>query len=1056
MANQDSTEDPSNVSSNFQELEMLREVPRWQDLISRKWRHQTVAITFLERYLDMGEKNREHAAMIRMPTGSGKTGIMAILSNYYSASGILNVVIIVPSDFLTDQICQALNRRFWLRLKKKKGKPVGGPKPAVRFFPSTLEDRLTEFKNQSAIYVCTTQTLYMLHKNLNRKESDPDRKESWVDSYCDLRRIATLVLVDEGHREPAKEWAKAVRSFSLPTVLFTATPYRNDLRFFHVGPEEDFRHTFTFHQAVQRRIIRNVQFEDQESFANNPTKFVEVLLRYFYGEFQSNIPADVTAPKVIVRCEDFVTIEEIKKLLSSALKQQNRTETVLAVHDRFPKNDPEELIFHDVPQTHDATFWVHQYKLTEGLDNSDFCLLAFFEPFSNARALVQQIGRLLRNRDLKENQYATVLSDPSYALREQWNGYLAFEDSERSLVGPEDIVERFLQSLPEWFYAGGRYRQASNLKSTTLEDETVWNDLRLRKSASIYQLPVHFGKRHFNELVTSLTDALEDQDMIEVKTLPAKKDDELLAAVLSWRIIQTEALSEGGFFNVDFVPSVLYAHDGFLFHSGPIGLSQLDENESLIRLAPGNMEKLLGKNPIIKQVSLISCDLSNTAVRRRSMGARSIAEIAPGLNDHFHFVSTAVGTFQNGGPQRRRYLGLSTGRITEAKDSQIDIKEFKEWAHELAEQLKIQRFRSPAVFNRFARSVKPPSHAQAAHLLLDLVEFFDGYGQRPAIFPDTFEATVCDVSPNGTFECVVGDTPITGTVTYSNPKKGTKRFVLKSEKLDKEFKLTNPEVGNKNQSASGYFNDRGLMRIITTDRQLYADKHFYEPRVPISGPEGLDNLELLFGVEALAQVETEKGHKGKFGKDTWESGSIFHLIDQTTHLYRRRFGDLKPEILVCEDLGPEYCDFIAVNRERRRIALIHAKQCEGGLSAADLHIINSQVTKNLEFLNPTGSVGPDRGRKWKSPWGPLKRVRRVPKGMSSDGVDVFHEIQDLIRKPSTEREVWMVLGNGFSIKKLKAALKAPPYHVVHLIYLLQSCNANVSSVGAKLRIFTSK
>jgi hypothetical protein len=734
----------------------------------------------------------------------------------------------------------------------------------------------------------------------------------------------------------------------------------------------------------------------------------------------------------------------------------------LGVHDQFLKDDPERGKFHDVPLENDATFWVHQFKLTEGLDNADFCLLAFFEPFANARGLVQQVGRVLRNPGLKEEQLAVVLSDPLYGLRAQWQGYLNFEKSQRSLVGPEEIVERFLKSLPDWFYAGGRYRYAADFKSNELADEELWNDIRLHKSANIYQLPPGFDQEDFEALLENLSDAQEDQDMIQVRSLPTQNEGGLLGAILSWRIIQSEALAQGGFFNVAFVPSVLYAHEDLLFHSGPISLTRLDEDETLIKLSPSDMEKLLGDDPILKQVSLINCDLGNSAVRRKSLGARSIFEIAPGLNDHFHYVSTAIGTFMDGHVKRRRYLGLSKGRVTEAADAQIDVTFFREWARALTRQLKRNAPNIPVVFNRFARSVTSPSAAKAAHLLLDLVDFFDVYGERPEVFPDTFEATVCDVKSDGSFECVVGDRTIYGSVTYSNPKKGTKRFVLESESLNDYFEQKDSEAGSKAQSASAYFTHRGVMRIVTTDLQLYSDRFFYEPRIPLWGENRLDNLDLLFGVEALGKVATEKGEEGKIGSGTWQDKSVFRLIDQNTELYD--LGELEPQILVCEDMGTEYSDFIVVDRRHRRIALIHAKQCEGGLSAKDLHIVNSQVTKNLEFLNPTGSVGPERGDRWNELWKwkkedpnrkGLKRIRRVPPEMAEDGKVVFSEIQKMIRRPSTEKEVWMVLGKGFSINDLKDKLSDnPPYHVVHLAYLLQSCNANVSSVGAKLRIFT--
>jgi hypothetical protein len=1070
MAGQHFTEGLPDVSRETIDLvARLPETPRWSRLIRPEWVHQKVAVGFLGRYLSKGKQNREHAALARMPTGSGKTGIMAILSNYFSKLNIHNILIVAPSEFLTRQICDALNQDFWRAVN---GRPPSGPKLSVTVVPSTLQEKVSEMHGKEAIYVCTTQTLFMLHANLARKETDADRKESWADAYLELRRLTNLVLVDEGHREPAREWAKAVRSFSLPTILFTATPYRNDLRFFRVGPEDEgFRYTFRFQQAVDSKVIRNVRFKDDESFGDNAKRFVEILVKFFYGGFKSMIPAGIRKPKVIIRCQDYESLKEVKRLLEAKLKEGKKDDTCLAVHDRFEKDDEKKQNFHDVPgkknddqRENPATFWVHQFKLTEGLDNPDFCLLAFFEPFPNARGLVQQIGRVLRNpKPHRANQKATVLSDRVHGLREQWDGYLSFEKSKRALVGPEEIVERFLKALPDWFYAGGRYRQAANFQSADFEDEMLWDDLLLRKSANIYRLPEPFGIKDFNSLLTTLSDALEDRDMVEVRTLPVKRDRGLLGAILSWRIVQTDSLSEGGFFNVAFVPSVLYAHKGFLFHSGPVGLGTVDEEDSLIRLTPSEMEKLLGSKPTIKQVSLINCDLGNASVRRKSLGARSIADVAPGLNDHFHYVSTAVGTFLDGEVQRRRYLGLSKGKVTEAEDAQIGIKRFQLWANELSEQLEKRRLKSSPVFARFARSVPAPPAARAAHLLLDLVDFFDVFEGRPDdIFPDTFEATACDVNPEGTFTCTVGDTPITGTVTYPGPKT-SRRFVLQSSDLDDYFQLKNPEVGSKKQSAAAYFTHRGVMRIVTTELQLYADRHFYEPRVPLWGEGRMDNLELLFGIGQLERIKSEKGKEGIIGHNTWQDGSVFHLIDKGKTLYE--LGELNPQILVCEDLGPEYADFIAADLDHQRVALIHAKQCGSGLSASDLHIVNSQVIKNLEFLNPTGSVAPDRGRKWDQLWKwrttdsdkkGLKRIRRSPAGVAVRGASIFKEIQELIRRPSTEKEVWVVLGGGFSISALKKQLEAtPPYHVVHLAYLLQSCNANVSSVGAKLRIFTS-
>jgi hypothetical protein len=1059
-------------------VQALPKTSNWTKLVTKGWVHQKRAVEFLDGYLKRTRQHKRNAALVRMPTGSGKTGVMALVANFLGKKRS-NILIVAPAEFLTGQIRDALNHGFWIKVGKR---PSAGPKPATVMVPSTLSSILRKLNGDPAIYVCTTQTLFMLHSNSLMADGSADKNEDWAEGYAKLRTITDLVVVDEGHREPAKEWAKAVRSFAKPTILFTATPYRNDLRFFKVGAGPKYRHTFTFQKAVESGVIRAVDFKDDHSFAGQPKKFVGFLLDFFYGDFKALIPAGVTNPKVIIRCEDFTSVEEIRKNLIKALLERDRPDKVLAVHDRFEKGDEKDNKFHSVPREHkgfgetdhasDTTFWVHQFKLTEGLDDPDFCLLAFFQPFPNARGLVQQIGRLLRNPGLQPGQKAIVFSDPTHGLREQWQGYLEFERSGRSIVGPEEIVERFLQSLPEWFYAGGRYRKAADFETDDSDDRIIWEDLSLPKSAAVYRVPTGLQEGDVQRLVESLSETLEDRDMIAVKTFCNQAEEGWLGAVLSWRIVQSDALSRTGFFDVSFVPSVLYLYEGFLFYSGPISLGSLGLDELLSRIGPMEMEKLLGDKPTITQVSLINCDLGNASVRRRSMGARSLVDTAPGLSDHFHYVSTAVGTVDRNGVKTRRYLGLSRARVTETDEDYRSVGEFIQWARGLVQQLKRDSIETSPVFLRFAKNVPSPAAAKAAHMLLDLVDFFDVFAGLPPLetFPDTFKATACDVDTDGGFECEVGDKQVKGRVNYASDRK---RFVVESPDLD-EFELKSSEPGSKRESGSAYFSNRGVMRIVTTEGQLYADGHFYEPRRPLWGDGRIDQLGLLVGVADLNSIKTEKGEEGKIGKGTWQKHSLFHFIDESARPAQYdsgnglfALGSLRPDTLVCDDLGTEFADFIAVDRRRAKIALIHAKQyaSDPTLSASNFQVVHSQATKNLEFFNPTGSVAPDRGEKWSHLWkwsadAPdnkgLRRIRN-PKDGTSDGAALFYEIQELIRKTSTQKEVWIVLGRGFSADALSNQLKLkerPPYHIVHLVYLLQSCNSNVSSVGARLKVFT--
>ena len=58
------------------------------------WEHQKKAVNFISRYFRNPE-NIKFAAMIRMPTATGKTGIMAIVSNFFPR--IKNILIVAPA-----------------------------------------------------------------------------------------------------------------------------------------------------------------------------------------------------------------------------------------------------------------------------------------------------------------------------------------------------------------------------------------------------------------------------------------------------------------------------------------------------------------------------------------------------------------------------------------------------------------------------------------------------------------------------------------------------------------------------------------------------------------------------------------------------------------------------------------------------------------------------------------------------------------------------------------------------------------------------------------------
>jgi len=200
------------------------------------WDHQKKAIGFaLDRL--RGPHPRK-AALVRMPTGTGKTGVIAVLSIAIPETGWS--LILTPWKNLCDQLVEDLETRFWAA---RKWNPSTKPK-VERLYPKTLTQVLKK-TDGDWILVATFATLVSIFKKKKKQ-------------YSDLAGRLGQVFVDEGHYEPAVEWGQAVKQLHRPTLLLTATPYRNDLKLFRVHKEDVYN--FTHKEAVARHIIREVTF----------------------------------------------------------------------------------------------------------------------------------------------------------------------------------------------------------------------------------------------------------------------------------------------------------------------------------------------------------------------------------------------------------------------------------------------------------------------------------------------------------------------------------------------------------------------------------------------------------------------------------------------------------------------------------------------------------------------------------------------------------------------------------------------------------------------------
>ena len=164
-----------------------------------------------------------------------------------------------------------------------------------------------------------------------------------------------LVVVDEGHTSPPPLGVRSVRELKRPTVLLSATPFRNDYKLFQVKGR--FVFNYPFQAARDENIVRAVEMVEivagkrrrqREKASDNdnitPTRLTREdrsAVDDFVAGLKSQLPpllkaSNVARPKVIVRAGSFEILELLQTKLEKAFGEAR------VIHDRVEGNVAEQ------------------------------------------------------------------------------------------------------------------------------------------------------------------------------------------------------------------------------------------------------------------------------------------------------------------------------------------------------------------------------------------------------------------------------------------------------------------------------------------------------------------------------------------------------------------------------------------------------------------------------------------------------------------------------------------------------------------------------------------
>ena len=1059
------------------------------------WEHQRGAIETAAAYLIADphlpeRQSLREAALLKLPTGTGKSGIVAVLSRCLPQ--VKRTLILTPRQTLVAQMKDDVRFRFWKHLGydvtdgttfTADVATTGAELSDVyveTLLPSTIGRILQHVPAAGrTVLVGTYQALDMIRRQSKNPRLTSAAERRAADDTLALLASFDLVLVDEGHYEPAISWSKGVRDLNRPTILLSATPYRNDFKSFRVRGR--FVFNYPHHDAVQKHIIREVEVAPAQPAGKGPAskQFVDALAKLI-PRLKRQAAAWTQTPKIMIRADDLDTLQDLQGLIDAKFS----TKSVL-IHDRAAPSKKHPRRFDDVRRAFreaaDAEFWLHEFKLMEGVDDPDFIVVAIYDLPTNGRQLVQQIGRIVRTKPGRiRRQTAWVIATPENTRRIEatWERYQKYEEyaaknTRHIVVNEIALPDRVLELMPESQYVGGEFRQRFDSMAALSAE-----DLQLSTSAAVFEWTL--PKRAISELAESFEDAIMEEDRFRIVPLGGLPTNCVGFTYYAWRnspLLIDKFFSEwklGVFVAVQHGDLVL-VHDseGIVLDPETLGLKTASRT-LMERAFP---EPAGQRTSRLTRMSFGSLDMAEQAIRTMAMRTRSFETTFTDLLDP-NLVPTAAAGFVGG---KGRYIGFATARFRDSNERRVSMVKFIGWTRSVARELATARQPS-SVFGRYAliRDNITYAGAEPKTILLNLSRDelledtpFNAEVRTLAADPDIDHDDLCaDIAADGTFLINVLGKDVECKVTYV-PETGRYRF--QSEQLNELFRRRDTNDRAHTQTASQRITAQQSFRIMVAEpKVVYAEKRFFEPRIALAQPDGsIPVLDEVYAIPRLADAKSEKGEAFFGNRSRWHDESVFGAVESicietSAARLRSRWGKLGQSLaayplVICDDDGKEIADFIGVDPAAKRVLFLHGKANRKGVGryhVDTLQEVGRQATASLAFLARTP---PPQG--WEAArWAGAVQANRVTLAGRNrmfrnvaglTGQQITDTLRTACGHPAYSREVWIVAGNMLDRAYVENAIQTNQIDnrlwqfLIHWEGLRTAC----SRAGARLSLY---
>ncbi|MBX3521602.1 MAG: DEAD/DEAH box helicase family protein [Xanthobacteraceae bacterium] len=1017
------------------------------------WAHQLEALKVVTKYFDKHVSSTARdkpAALVNIPTGGGKTAVIALLAHWHPKLSI--TLVVAPRTAIRDQLVRELGG-------------VRGLFPRFKIQKSELPRKIIALKSAAGLQSLPDNSIVISTIQLI---NDLARTRDQNKQYDILKRRCNAVIVDEGHYEPAQTWSQAIRGLGKPIALITATPYRNDLKPFNF--DSSAIHVSRYAELTDNRVLRDVEIvQESPAAARNPEAFVNSVISSFIKCYGAPPSSD---RKLIIRCRKRADIEQIGERLRAHARVG---ENIVCLHENFKPNRqrPWELRQPPDPELERApVVWVHQHKLLEGVDGPSFRALAFYGVVGSSRPLVQQVGRIIRNPTLDTKESALIIDHSDGYVSDMWERFVEYDreiSSENFQTGIAEVSSAIEKSLPSIFYAGKQFRRRFEVSKDSIGE--LFESLRLPLRCHLYAAT---PTTNLPELARQFRSLLAEDEFPSYE-LEAGANE----CVILFEKLQTSPLLERHFYVEKELHALIAVRRGSVVALLDTSRSGVDRELLAYvgrRIPRKSLERLVKESSEVRIVDVHArnSSLAPAAIRKRSSSAASLEEIPPAL-DEFQFVPSSITAAsrlrarevvdvdeEDDDRFTFRSIGFGLGRVTDTSGRK-SYRDWKAWIDRIIAASLDETRQSADYLARFAKVLdSPPDQTAPRNVLFDLDEARELFVTANTEDPiDIANSSVdCHVMGRGEvrqLEIEANGVRCAATFSFDTLKQ---RYELASDDLARLYVRS---AGDRGADLVEFLNSNQSFVVIPDSAgAIYADGNFYDPRLGLGAqfdPAALGLSEMLQNVPELRTLTSEKGDRGSARAAGWARNSVFNWIDENV-------DSILPnaDIVVCDDGQRESCDFILSGQRNGRpvVIMVHAKasRVASFVSASALHDIAAQAQKQVKILAPFGADQPPQVHMWGGPWdGPSregrvsKRLRRVIRGQGP--ARTWDTLRDRISNQNTEREVVLVLGAALDKDRLfaQARRNQTPPSAVHVVHLLRSTRVAVNSVNARLKVY---